>query len=72
MLHALEQCPADNRTLVQWANEVYSTERRLSRRCQALLAECRLASGDMGMSVQSVALEVGYSSSSVFIAMFSQ
>ncbi|MCW2475868.1 helix-turn-helix domain-containing protein [Candidatus Symbiopectobacterium sp. NZEC151] len=84
VLHALEQCPADDRTLAQWAAEVYSTERTLSRRCQALLgmsfSEWRqrlrylqaLALLRQGMSVQSVALEVGYSSSSAFIAMFRQ
>lgn len=84
VLSALEQCPADNRTLAQWAGEVFSTERTLSRRCRALLgmsfSEWRqrlrylqaLALLRQGMSVQAVAFEVGYSSSSAFIAMFRQ
>ncbi|MEC5341028.1 helix-turn-helix transcriptional regulator [Brenneria populi] len=82
ILRQLEQCPGDNRTLAQWAQQVYSTERTLSRRCQSELgmsfSEWRqrlrflraLALLRQGMTVQAVALDVGYNSSSALIAMF--
>ncbi|MBP2167679.1 AraC-like DNA-binding protein [Erwinia toletana] len=84
VLQALELNPADNTTLAQWAQRVYTTERTLSRRCQALLgmsfSEWRqrlrflhaIARLQQGMSVQNVALDLGYSSSSALIVMFQQ
>lgn len=84
VLQALEQNPGDNTTLAQWASQVYTTERTLSRRCQALLgisfSEWRqrlrflhaVSLLDRGKSVQEVALELGYSSASALIVMFQQ
>lgn len=84
VLQALELNPADNTTLAQWASRVYTTERTLSRRCQALLgmsfSEWRqrlrflhaVALLEQGKSVQEVALELGYSSASALIVMFHQ
>ena len=84
VLQALEQNPADNTTLAQWAQRVYTTERTLSRRCQALLgisfSEWRqrlrflhaVSLLERGKSVQEVALDLGYSSASALIVMFQQ
>ncbi|MDN6089372.1 MAG: helix-turn-helix domain-containing protein, partial [Enterobacterales bacterium] len=80
----LESCPSDNTPLSVWAQRVYTTERTLSRRCQNELgmsfSEWRqrlrflhaLPLLEQGKTVQEVALEVGYSSSSAFIVMFQQ
>lgn len=82
VLAALRQQPSDNRPLGAWANAVHSTERTLSRRCQRDLGmsfmEWRqrlrlvraLSMLEEGLPVQTVALELGYSTSSAFIAMF--
>lgn len=82
ILAALERNPADNTSLASWAKQVYTTERTLSRRCQQELdmtfSEWRqrlrflhaISLLEQGKSVQDVAFEVGYSSSSAFIAMF--
>ncbi|KAA8996971.1 AraC family transcriptional regulator [Affinibrenneria salicis] len=82
ILQALEQNPADNTRLAQWARRVYSTERTLARRCQKALGmtfgEWRqrlrflhaVSLLEQGMSVQRVALEVGYSSSSALNVLF--
>ncbi len=82
VLAELQQDPGDNRSLGAWARAVHSTERTLSRRCQRDLGmsfsewrqRLRLVSAlsmlDAKMPVQSVALELGYSTSSAFIAMF--
>ncbi|CNH79274.1 AraC family transcriptional regulator [Yersinia frederiksenii] len=84
VLMALERCPADNTSLALWAKRVYTTERTLSRRCQQELgmafSEWRqrlrflhaISLLEQGKTVQSVALDVGYSSASAFIAMFQQ
>ncbi|MBW7982265.1 AraC family transcriptional regulator [Enterobacillus tribolii] len=84
ILDELERCPADNTPLAEWAKRVYTTERTLSRRCQQELgmafSEWRqrlrflhsLTLLEQGKTVQEVALEVGYSSSSAFIVMFQQ
>ncbi|WP_145508161.1 AraC family transcriptional regulator [Yersinia alsatica] len=84
VLTALERCPADNTSLALWAKRVYTTERTLSRRCQQELgmafSEWRqrlrflhaISLLEQGKTVQSVALDVGYSSASAFIAMFQQ
>ncbi|PEH53092.1 MULTISPECIES: AraC family transcriptional regulator [Yersinia] len=84
ILTALERCPSDNTSLALWAKRVYTTERTLSRRCQQELgmafSEWRqrlrflhaISLLEQGLTVQSVALDVGYSSASAFIAMFQQ
>ncbi|WP_145494672.1 AraC family transcriptional regulator [Yersinia bercovieri] len=84
ILAALERCPADNTSLALWARRVYTTERTLSRRCQQELgmafSEWRqrlrflhaISLLEQGKTVQNVALDVGYSSASAFIAMFQQ
>ncbi|MCP2229871.1 AraC-like DNA-binding protein [Erwinia aphidicola] len=84
VLQALERNPADNTTLAQWAQRVYTTERTLSRRCQTLLgmsfSEWRqrlrflhaISLLEQGKSVKEVALDLGYSSASALIVMFQQ
>nr|WP_290871502.1 helix-turn-helix transcriptional regulator [Aquabacterium sp.] len=82
ILQALEQNPSDPRSLSEWARAVHCTERTLSRRAQRdlgmSLAEWRqrlrvvkacprLQAGD---KVATVAAELGYQSTSAFIAMF--
>jgi AraC-like DNA-binding protein len=82
ILSACEARPDDQRTLAEWARRVHSTERTLVRRCQRDLGmsfgEWRqrlrivraLAMLEAGRSVESIAFDLGYSSSSAFIAMF--
>ncbi len=82
ILGALEAQPEDPRTLAQWARVVHATERTPARRCQRDLGmafgEWRqrlrlvraLALLEAGRSVESIALDLGYGSSSAFIAMF--
>ncbi|HVI73886.1 MAG TPA: helix-turn-helix transcriptional regulator [Anaeromyxobacteraceae bacterium] len=82
ILGALEAHPEDQRTLAEWAGVVHATERTLVRRCQRDLGmsfgEWRqrlrvvraLAALEAGRSVESIALDLGYGSSSAFIAMF--
>jgi AraC-like DNA-binding protein len=82
VLLALEDDPADHRSLAEWAAAVHSTERTLTRRCQRDLgmsfAEWRqrlrvvkaLVRLDAGDKVSAIALDLGYSSASAFIAMF--
>lgn len=82
VLEALRDQPGDNRPLEAWARVVHSTERTLSRRCQRDLgmsfAEWRqrlrlvraLSMLEDGVGVQTIAFELGYSTSSAFIAMF--
>ncbi|QKJ87968.1 AraC family transcriptional regulator [Paramixta manurensis] len=84
ILQALEQNPADNTTLAQWAQRVYTTERTLARRCRALLgmsfSEWRqrlrflhaISLLEQGKTVQDTALDLGYSSASALIVMFQQ
>ena len=84
ILAALEQNPADNTSLAQWAKKRYTSERTLSRRCQHELgmsfSEWRqrlrflhaISLLEQGKNVNEVAFDVGYSSSSSFIAMFQQ
>lgn len=84
ILSALEKDPANNISLAQWARRVYTSERTLSRRCQEELgmafSEWRqrlrflhaISLLEQGKSVAEVALDMGYSSSSSFIAMFVQ
>lgn len=82
ILHALEANPGDNTTLAEWAKRVFTTERTLARRCQQELhmsfSEWRqrlrflttIARLEQGQSVQSIALDLGYSSASALIVMF--
>jgi AraC-like DNA-binding protein len=82
ILTTLEARPDDQRTLAEWASAVHATERTLVRRCQRDLGmsfgEWRqrlrvvraLALLEEGRSVESIALDLGYGSSSAFIAMF--
>jgi AraC-like DNA-binding protein len=82
VLQALEEHPGDNRALAAWADFVHTTERTLMRRCQRdlgmSLAEWRqrlrvvkaMPRLDAGKTVESIALDLGYSSASAFITMF--
>lgn len=82
VLEALQAQPGDNRTLAEWADTVHTTERTLMRRCQRdlgmSLAEWRqrlrvvkaMPQLDAGQTVESIALDLGYSSASAFITMF--
>jgi AraC-like DNA-binding protein len=82
LLAALQAAPVDNRTLVEWARALHTTERTLARRCQKELGmnlgqwrtRLRLVKaldwlrGEM--PVQEIAWRLGYASTSAFIAMF--
>jgi AraC-like DNA-binding protein len=82
LLAALQAAPEDNRTLVEWARALHTTERTLARRCQKELGmslgqwrtRLRLVKaldwlrGEM--PVQEIAWRLGYASTSAFIAMF--
>ncbi|HJV27390.1 MAG TPA: helix-turn-helix transcriptional regulator [Aromatoleum sp.] len=82
VLQALEARPEDNRPLAELARRANTTERTLIRRCQRdlgmSLSEWRqrlrilraMPLLESGRSVESVALDLGYSSSSAFITMF--
>lgn len=82
ILDALEKNPADARSLSDWARLVNATERTLLRRChrdlgmslaqwkQRLKVMCSLPLLRNGISVETIALDLGYSSSSSFISMF--
>ncbi|XXF75722.1 helix-turn-helix transcriptional regulator [Myxococcaceae bacterium GXIMD 01537] len=82
VLTALQKDPADGRSLAQWARQLHTTERTLERRCQQHLglsfSDWRqrlrvvkaLAMLEQGRSVEAIALDLGYSSASAFIAMF--
>jgi len=82
ILAELQREPGSHRTQAQWAQQLHLTERTLARRCQRelgmSLGEWRqrqrflaaLPLLDAGHSVQTVALELGYSTSSAFISMF--
>ncbi|AOM39387.1 AraC family transcriptional regulator [Xenorhabdus hominickii] len=84
ILQTLERNPADNTPLSEWAKKRYTSERTLSRRCQQELgmsfSEWRqrlrflhaISLLEQGKSVYEIAFDVGYSSSSAFIAMFQQ
>lgn len=82
ILTALERNPADPRSLSDWARLVNATERTLLRRChrdlgmslaqwkQRLKVMCSLQLLRDGANVETVAFDLGYSSSSSFISMF--
>lgn len=82
ILELLDRHPGDNRPLADLARLVHSTERTLMRRAQrdlgmslaewkqrlrAVKATPKLEAGE---KVESIALELGYSSASAFISMF--
>jgi AraC-like DNA-binding protein len=78
----LEANPADNRGLPALAQAVHLTERTLMRRCQRDLGmslnewrqRLRVVKAmtflEAGQTVETVALDLGYSGASAFIAMF--
>lgn len=82
VLDALQASPWDGRTLAEWAASVHTTERTLARRCerdlhmpfgewrQRLKVVRGIALLEAGRAVKDVALELGYSAPSAFIAMF--
>ena len=82
LLAALQAEPGSNRSLSEWAAQLHVTERTLARRCQRELGmpfgEWRqrqrflaaLPLLEQGDTVQAIALELGYSTASAFIAMF--
>ncbi len=82
VLAQLRRRPGDNRSLRQWADAVHCTERTLSRRCrrdlgmsflewrQRLRLVQALSMLRDGSKVRTVAREMGFRTSSAFIAMF--
>jgi AraC-like DNA-binding protein len=82
VLDIIEAEPGDTRSLAELASAVHTTERTLMRRCQRdlgmSLAEWRqrlrvvkaMPLLEAGGKVESIALDLGYGSSSAFIAMF--
>lgn len=82
VLRMLEAQPGDNRSLPELARAVHTTERTLMRRCQRDLgmtfAEWRqrlrvvraMPLLEAGQTVETIALDLGYSSASAFITMF--
>lgn len=82
ILDLMQQDPADDRSLANWAALVNSTVRTLERRCLAelgmTLSEWRqrlrfLRAVDglvSGKTIQQIAFELGYSTPSAFVSMF--
>ncbi|MET0963095.1 MAG: helix-turn-helix transcriptional regulator [Noviherbaspirillum sp.] len=82
VLRELESRPGDTRSLAELADAAHTTERTLMRRCQRDLgmtfAEWRqrlrvvkaMPLLETGRSVENIAFELGYGSSSAFITMF--
>ncbi|MEM7403785.1 MAG: helix-turn-helix transcriptional regulator [Pseudomonadota bacterium] len=82
IVDALYVNPADRRSLVEWGRQVGASERTLTRTFKAetglgfgawrqrLAVQVALARLDAGETVNRVALELGYSSPSTFVAMF--
>ncbi|MBI0153559.1 helix-turn-helix transcriptional regulator [Gilliamella sp. W8128] len=82
ILKELELDPANNKTLEQWAQTVFTTERTLARRCQQKLGMSfrmwrqrlrflySISLLEQDKSIQDIAFSVGYSSVSAFITMF--
>ncbi len=82
ILDALRQEPGHRASIAEWAERVHMTERTLARHCQQ---ELGMSLGDWrqrlrylravdglehGQSVQAIALDLGFSTPSAFIAMF--
>ncbi|WP_297353532.1 helix-turn-helix transcriptional regulator [Paraburkholderia sp.] len=84
VLTSLRSLPGDRRSLAAWAATVNTTERTFARRCrlqlgisfgewrQRLKLVTAFALLDAGHPVQRIASELGYNSTSAFIAMFHQ
>ncbi|CAB3746028.1 MULTISPECIES: AraC family transcriptional regulator [Burkholderia] len=84
IIRAIEADPGDRRTLAQWADQIGSTERTLSRRWRSGLfmsynewrQRLRLVRAvtllDEGVSVKAVAYQLGYRNASAFIEMYRQ
>ncbi|VVE25832.1 AraC family transcriptional regulator [Pandoraea iniqua] len=82
IIDALQLNPSDRRSLADWAESLGTTERTVSRRFQTglgisfnewrqrLKLVAALTQIEEGKSVQRIADELGYRSSSAFIAMF--
>ena len=82
VLLALQANPGDSRTIAEFAAFSHTTERTLMRRCQRdlgmsfvewrqrLKVLASLARLDRGETVESIGLDLGYSSASAFISMF--
>ncbi|MBB5369308.1 MULTISPECIES: helix-turn-helix domain-containing protein [unclassified Janthinobacterium] len=82
VLNMLQHEPGDSRSVAELAAHVHTSERTLMRRCQRdlgmTLAEWRqrlrvvkaMSLLAQGRTVESIALELGYASSSAFITMF--
>ena len=82
VLDELCEHPEDNRSLLEWAAHVHTTDRTLARRCQRDLGmsfakwrqRLRLTRAmtmlSQGLPVQSIAKALGYSTTSAFIVMF--
>lgn len=82
VLHMLNENPGDTRSLAELAHAANTTERTLMRRCQRDLgmtfAEWRqrlrvirsMSLLEQGQTVENIAFELGYASSSAFITMF--
>ena len=82
LLQTMAQRPDDHRSAAELAESIHMTERTLARRCQRelgmSLGEWRLRLRylqavdrlESGKTVQEVAFDLGYSTSSAFIAMF--
>ncbi|WP_397450144.1 AraC family transcriptional regulator [Pseudomonas sp. NA-150] len=82
VLQGLQADPGDNRPLVEWAKQVHVSERTLARQCvrelgmsfgewrQRLRFMASIEALEGKLSVQEVAFDMGYSSSSAFISMF--
>ncbi|WP_279084774.1 helix-turn-helix domain-containing protein [Gilliamella apis] len=79
ILKELELDPANNKTLEQWAQTVFTTERTLARRCQQKLGMSfrmwrqrlrflySISLLKQDKSIQDIAFSVGYSSVSVLL-----
>lgn len=82
VLLALQANPGDSRTIADFAAMSHTTERTLMRRCQRdlgmpfvewrqrLKVLASLSRLDSGQTVESIGLDLGYSSASAFISMF--
>ncbi len=82
ILTALEKDPANRRTLKEWAESVFTTERTLTRHfqkelgmsfnewCQRLRFIHGISLLEQGKTIEEIAFDVGYRSASSFIAMF--
>ncbi|SEM88191.1 AraC-like ligand binding domain-containing protein [Pseudomonas sp. ok272] len=82
ILEALQAAPGDNRPLAHWAERIHVSERTLARQFvrelgmsfgewrQRLRFVASIEALDSTRSIQEIAFDMGYSTSSAFIAMF--